>query len=539
MKPASALRATVDKPESSRRRSGLIVPLFSCPSSTGWGIGEIGDIAHLTRWMAAAGQRVLQLLPLNEMAPEQQSPYSAISATAFDPIYISLSEVPEFVALGGEGSLSADDRAALVDARQAGAVDYATVRRLKYTALGAAFDRFYQQEWRRDTPRAAALREFLASQAWWIEDYALFRALHAAERERPWTSWPVDLQHRQPEAIDRARRDLVREVLFRQYLQWIANTGWQAARAAARAHGVSLFGDLPFMVDGDSADVWARQEQFRLDATVGVPPDAFSAIGQDWGMPVYRWDIVAVTGYSWLRCRARRSADLYDGYRVDHLVGFYRTYGRPIGRGEPFFTPVSQDDQTALGERLIGIFREPGAEIVAEDLGTVPPFVRASLARLGVPGFAVLRWERQWGRDEQPFRDPADYPVLSVAVSGTHDTEPMATWWDLASDDERSLVNALPTIQRVTEGAGLAAGRSDARTRDGLLEALMASRSMLVLLPIGDVFGWRSRINEPATISDTNWTFRLPWPCDRLDEEAEVAERRDRLRLWAERWQRV
>src|SRR6185312_1751449 len=131
-----------------------------------------------------------------------------------------------------------------------------------------------------------------------------------------------------------------------------------------------LFGDLPFMVDSDSADVWARQADFRLDASVGVPPDAFSATGQDWGMPVYRWDVMAAEDYRWLHERARRNADLYDGYRVDHLVGFYRTYGRPRDGGAPFFTPSDEAHQVALGETVLRIFGDAGAEIIAEDLGT-------------------------------------------------------------------------------------------------------------------------------------------------------------------------
>ena len=122
-------------------------------------------------------------------------------------------------------------------------------------------------------------------------------------------------------------------VLFRQYIQWIADEQWRRARAAAGERGVKLFGDLPFMVDGDSADVWARQSDFDIEASVGVPPDAFSATGQDWGMPAYRWDVIARQDFRWLRDRARRSAALYDGYRVDHLVGFYRTYSRPRNGG--------------------------------------------------------------------------------------------------------------------------------------------------------------------------------------------------------------
>src|SRR5262249_23743034 len=159
---------------------------------------------------------------------------------------------------------------------------------------------------------------------------------------RAWTDWPEALQRREPAAIAEARRELAGEILFYQYLQWIAAGQWADARR--RAHGVRLFGDLPFMVDGDSADVWARQHQFRLDVSPGGPADAFSAEGQNWGMPVYRWDVIANEDFRWLRERARRTADLFDGYRVDHVVGFYRTYGRPRDGGAPFFTP---DDEPA------------------------------------------------------------------------------------------------------------------------------------------------------------------------------------------------
>jgi 4-alpha-glucanotransferase len=520
----------------SRRRSGLLIPLFSCPSSSSWGIGDIADLAPMTAWLAAAGQRVLQLLPINEMAPGQQSPYSAISAMAIDPIFISLPQVPEFEALGGEASLGGADRAALEEVRHAPGIRHADVRRLKDGALRAAFARFKEFEWCRDTERARSLKRFLSEQAWWIEDYAIFRALHAREGERPWSEWSQALQRRDPPAIDQARRELAREVLFYQYLQWLAATQWASARR--NAHGVELFGDLPFMVDGDSADVWARQHQFRLDASVGAPPDAFTADGQDWGMPVYRWDVIASEGFHWLRERARRGADLFDGFRVDHLVGFYRTYGRPRDGGAPFFTPPAEPEQIALGERLLGVFREGGAEIIAEDLGTVPDFVRASLARLGVPGFRVFRWERYWHTDGQPFRDPCDYPAISVAASGTHDTEPVALWWEHASSTERQMVNALPTIQRITDGRGLIDRPFDPDVRDTLNEALFASGSTLLLLPVQDVFGWRDRINEPALVSDANWTFRLPWPCDRMDEEPEACERQATLRRWTQQYGR-
>src|SRR5262245_25725022 len=225
------------------------------------------------------------------------------------------------------------------------------------------------------------------------------------------------------------------------------------------------------MVDGDSADVRARQRQFRFDASVGAPPDAFSATGQDWGVPLYDWESFWADDFRWLRERARRSADLYDGYRIDHLVGFYRTYGHPRDGSQGFFTPADEHAQIALGEHVLGVFRGAGAEIVADDLGTVPDAVRASLARLGVPGFRVLRWEREWHSDGWPFRDPAWYPPISVATSGTHDTEPLVEWWETASEDERWKLSIVPTIQRLAPNGNLV--HSDMQTvRDVLLEGL-------------------------------------------------------------------
>src|SRR5580698_2551660 len=151
---------------SGRRWAGVLIPLFSCASTTGWGIGDMGDLAPVTAWLAAAGQKVLQLLPLNEMAPGEQSPYSAISAMAIDPIYIRVPDVPEFAALGGEPALSPADRDALSAVRRSARLDHATVRRLKRSALRAAFEWFVDVEWRRHTARALSLRSYLAEQAW-------------------------------------------------------------------------------------------------------------------------------------------------------------------------------------------------------------------------------------------------------------------------------------------------------------------------------------------------------------------------------------
>ena len=513
----------------SGRHAGVLVPLFSIPSTASWGIGEIGDIPAFASWLKSAGQDLVQLLPVNEMAAGQHSPYSAMSAMAIDPIYISVHALDDFQALGGERALSGEARAALDAARAAATIDYGRVRFAKREALRAAFARFVDAEWRRRTPRAAALAAFIERERWWLDDYALYRALHARHEDRWWGEWVEGLPRRDPEALERARSLNAREILYRQYLQWVAGEQWRAAREAA---GVGFFGDLPFMVSGDSADIWARQDEFDLDASIGTPPDAFAADGQNWGLPVYRWEVMDKTGFAWLRVRARRMADLYDGYRVDHLVGFYRTYVHPKD-GEPFFTPPEEAQQVALGERLLGLFAEPGAHVIAEDLGTVPDFVRESLARLGVAGYKVFRWEREWHEDGRPFRDPAAYPAASVATTGTHDTEPLAVWWNEAPEDERRKAGAVPAL--AARGLDWGTTPFSRDVRDAILETLVASGSNILLLPVQDIFGWPDRVNVPGRTTDDNWTWRMPWLVDRLADEPEARERARALAVMCRR----
>ena len=501
------------------RRAGILIPLFSMASSRSWGIGEIADIEPMARWLQHAGMRVLQLLPINEMPPGETSPYSAMSAMAIDPLYIAMGEVDDFLAIGAEEGLEHELRARLDAVRSAPRVDYQGVRRLKEIVLRRSFARFRDTELAAQTLRSVAFDLYVSREAWWLDDYALFRALHTHHDERVWTQWPEPVRARDTHALAIARDELADDILYRQYVQWVAEEQWREARR--RTSSVTLFGDLPFMVSLDSADVWARQDEFRFDASVGVPPDAFNAEGQDWTLPVYRWDVAAQRDFDWQRARARRYADLFDGYRIDHVVGFYRTYFRPHDGSAPEFTPSDERAQIAQGDRLLTLFRDSGAEVIAEDLGIVPDFVHESLARLSMPGCKVFRWERQWQTPGRLFIDPIDYPVVSVAASGTHDTEPMATWWDDASLEERRAVLEIPSVRaRLTDDDRIRALETPALTaeaRRALVETLFASSAGLLMLPIQDVFGWRDRINRPAVVSDENWTWRLPWAVDRLD----------------------
>ena len=505
------------------RHAGVIAPLFSIPSAASWGIGEIADLPLLARWLESAGLDVIQLLPINEMPGGQSSPYSALSAMAIDPIFIAVDRVEEFRAAGGLEAMSADGRQRVAALRQSTRVEYELVREAKREGLHLSFERFDRQA-AEGSPRRAAFDAFVAREAWWLETYALFRALHDEHQGCYWREWDAPLRDRDPAALDHARDRLASSVRFHQYLQWVAGEQWREARAACG--GVGLFGDFPFMVNGHSADVWARQGEFHIDASVGVPPAPESPDGQDWGLPAYRWGVVSPGGYEWLAQRTRRCAELFDGFRVDHLVGFYRTFVR-VHDGASGFSPPDEPAQIAQGEALMALFRSHGSSIIAEDLGVVPDFVRASQAREQVPGLKVLRWEREWEEEGRPFRDPRAYAACSVAISGTHDTEAMAAWWDGADPDERRAV--LPILGEAARGISPDDAFSD-RIRDALLATLFHAGSDLTLIALPDIFGWRDRINVPSSVTDENWTWRLPWPVETLTTSREGTSRAAFLR---------
>jgi 4-alpha-glucanotransferase len=482
------------------RRAGVLVPLFSLRSASSWGAGEIPDLARAAIFCQRAGFGVLQILPTNEVLGAETSPYSASSAFAIDPVYLGLEACEDFAAAGGRGVLDAGERTALEAAQAAPAVEWEAVRRLKRRALRVAFDHFLEHEWCSRSARANELERFVEAHAAWLPDHALFIALHD-ERALPFWSWPAPLAERRPAALEAARAEREDRILEVYWRQWQLDRQWRDARAEAAALGVELMGDLPFMVAADSSDVWSRPSEFRRDRRIGTPPDAFSEEGQDWGLPAYDWDAMARAGYAWMRLRAERAGALYALFRLDHVIGMYRTFWRSVDGEASGFAPAEEPEQIRLGEALLGIFEAHG-RVVAEDLGLVPPFLRPSLDALGIPGYRVLRWEKE---GDGRYRDPSTWPENSVATTGTHDLEPNAVWWDALPSAEREALCALPALAAVGP-----ADAFDDRVRDALLSAVYGSDSRLVIVPLQDALGARERVNLPGTVSRDNWSYRVP-----------------------------
>jgi 4-alpha-glucanotransferase len=492
------------------RIAGILIPLSSIRARNDAGIGDIAALSAMAELAAAMGNRAILLLPLDETAPGMASPYSALSLFAIDPIYIGID---------GLSGIAPEATAAVRHAlRDVPLSERAKIRAARLELLEAAFRHF---ESHAGGAERGAVEEFAARNRGWLDDYALFRALKQRFNFAAWEEWPAELCRREPRALDDTRRELSGAIAKFVYWQYLAHRRWAEVRAHARGRGVMLGGDLAFSPARDSAEVWAHAELFDLTRTVGAPPDAFNPEGQRWGLPAPRWKRMRAAGFALLRERVRHARELYDFLRVDHVVGLYRTFSFDASRaGDGIFSPADEPQQRAQGETIVrAILDEAGGTVVvAEDLGVIPPFVRASLAALGVPGYKVMRWEKtNRGTPDEAFIPPAEYPELSLATTGTHDTETLAVWWEEASADERRQM--LRMLGRTAPPAGEArvAFRD---VHDAILAALYAAPSRLVIVPIQDLFGWRDRINLPGTVSSSNWAWRMPMIAEDMTNSA-------------------
>jgi 4-alpha-glucanotransferase len=510
-----------------QRKAGVVLPLFSIRTGRDWGIGQVTDLAPCAAWVRRTGHKLLQILPPHELSAGETSPYGALTAFGIDPIYVDVEAIEDLDAVRIEETLGAPGRAELERVRARVRVDYGTVRALKLRALHVAFDRFYAREWLVGTPRAKDLAGFIARESAWLDDFALYTTLRKVHGGWGWTTWPDDEKERSIQKLASLRAEHARCILECAYVQWIAIAQWERARADMRALGVELMGDLPFVVGTESADVWSHASQFQLRLSLGAPPDDYAADGQDWGLPPFDWLAMENDDLAWLRARIRHAARLYDRFRLDHVVGFFRQWVKPRSipgtRGR--FDPGDGDAQQARGGRVLAVMkreveRTSGVDpprIIAEDLGIIPAFVRTSLQALGMPGYRVLPWER----DGAIFRDPYAYPSNSVASWSTHDTAPITSWW-----------NELPETHRLVLGdrAGLLPEFSDDARSLVLLHDLYTSNSDLALVLAQEVLGVPDRINTPATVGDDNWTWRMPCPIEDLDKDPRLTARFDAIR---------
>lgn len=515
-----------NRPRPLRRRAGVLIPLFSIRTNTGWGLGEIPDVVEMARWASQAGIRVVQMLPVCAVTGGETSPYSAATAFAIDSVYLGLDACEDFVAAGGRSALRDADRTLLEEVAAAPTVPWHRLRPLKERGMRLSFDHFRKSDWRRRTRRGRELAQFREENRAWIEDYALFSVLHTRYGTH-WRHWPDGLANRRPAALEQALKEHAEEILYVTWQQWQLDVQWRKARQEAGALGVDLMGDLPFVVSDDSADVWKERKLFREGMRVGAPPDAFAPEGQDWGLPLFDWRAMEKTHFEWMHRRAERSGRLFGLFRVDHVIGMYRTFYRRADGLRSGFSPADEETQIRLGETLLGIMDTYG-EVIAEDLGVVPEFLRPSLGRLRIPGYRVLRWEKDdlWrdGRMQQFFRDPAKWPQISVATSGTHDTSTHAVWYDGLSPEQRGYLTRIPGL----EGLDCHRGFDDA-VRDALLRVLYCSASDLCLLPFQDLLGAREQVNLPGTVSEKNWTYRMPMTVEALLADTATTERLDRL----------
>ncbi|MGE5489187.1 MAG: 4-alpha-glucanotransferase [bacterium] len=478
------------------RSSGILLHPTSLPG--GYGIGCLGAEARaFADWLAAGGQKLWQVLPLGPTG-YRDSPYQLFSAFAGNPLLIDLE------ALVQDGLLDETDLARAPVFPQ-DEVKYGTLMRWKLPLLAQAAARFLDQP-----PEDYA--DFCQRHAAWLDDFALFMALKDEHGGAMWTKWDRGVALRDPAALDAARGRLAGAIEVHKFSQYIFFRQWMELKAYCRERGIRIVGDMPIYVAHDSADVWANRELFQLDAdgnpsaVAGVPPDYFSATGQLWGNPLYRWDVLHNRGYGWWIDRFRHAFGLVDYIRLDHFRGFEAYWAVPAGEataingqwlkgpGAGFFDAV----QAALGE----------LPLIAENLGVITPEVESLRERFGFPGMAILQFA--FGKDPQaPDFRPHNYPRHLVAYSGTHDNDTTLGWWNSQAGTDSTRTAADIEEERAFALRYLA---TDGREMNWVfIRTLMASVADAVVFPMQDVLGLGSeaRMNLPGSLGRYwRWRFR-------------------------------
>jgi len=480
-----------------QRSSGVLLHVSSLPSYGG--IGDLGPAAYdFINFLAAAKQHIWQVLPLCPTG-YGNSPYAGSSAFAGNPYFISL----EF--LSDWGWIEGRRIAGL--AGRGGAAKFEEVEQRKlpllYEAAGNFLDRGAHdpklaKQWKK-------FEEFCRREANWLNDYALYAVLRMHYKTGAWTHWPEPVRRREPAALGEIRRQNARALAQEQVLQFAFALQWDNLREAAAGHAIRILGDIAIFVNMDSTDVWTHPELFELDEDLepirvaGVPPDYFSATGQRWGNPLYRWNVLEQTGFDWWVQRIARARQVYDIIRLDHFRGFQAYWAIPA------------EEETAINGEWI---EAPGLELfealeralgplplVAEDLGLITKEVDELRLRLGFPGMRVM----QFGFSDKGAHVhlPHQYTPGTVAYTGTHDNDTTQGWWEQASVAEQQAVEAY---------LGPVPLNSDVASPVWpLIRAVESSVAQLAIVPVQDLFefGSEARMNTPA-VPQGNWSWRAP-----------------------------
>ncbi len=482
-----------------KRRSGILLHPTSLPGA--YGSGDLGPAAfHFVDWLAAAEQTIWQVLPLGGIGPGN-SPYMSPSALAGNELLIDLTQLAQAGWL--ERSEIEPDHKFNPER-----VNYPLIKEYRMSRLRQAAKRFFSGK--ASVESRQAFDSFCAN-CDWLDDYALFMTLDqkCGGYGKLWQDWPAPLAQRQTEALHEAREKYADEYSFWQFCQWCFHQQWSALKQYANSHGIQLIGDIPIFVSPHSADVWAHQALFDLDESghprviAGVPPDYFSATGQRWGNPLYRWDAHKKENYRWWITRMRTALSQCDIVRIDHFRGFESYWEIPAneetavigqwlpGPGAEFFNILYQE---------LGISTDPNAalKIIAEDLGIITAAVTALRKSIGVPGMRILQFAFD-GKSDNLYL-PHNFESNTVVYTGTHDNDTTPGWWKSLSGQEQ---------EHIRRYLG---SRGDASVHWDLIHAASASVAVLCIIPMQDVLGLDTthRMNMPGK-GDGFWEWRFTW----------------------------
>ena len=467
------------------RKSGILMPVSSIPSR--YGIGTFSKEAYaFVDFLEKSGQKLWQILPLGPTG-YGDSPYQSFSTFAGNPYFIDLE------ALVSEGYLTEQDCEAYDFGADEERVDYEKIYLSRFKILYQAFQNSHIAE-------NAEFQKFCEENAHWLADYALYMAVKNSFEGKSWIYWDEAIKLRRPETVAQYQEKYADEILFYEFQQFLFAKQWRALKAYANAKGIEIVGDIPIYVALDSADTWANPQLFQLDETctptavAGCPPDAFSATGQLWGNPLYRWDYHKETGYKWWIQRIAYCYQLYDVVRIDHFRGFDEYYSIPYG-----------DETAEYGHWEPGpgyeIFKALKAElgkiqVIAEDLGFLTPSVIKLVKKTGYPGMKVLQFAFD-SREESDYL-PHNYTQNCVVYTGTHDNDTTIGWYDTFNRKDKSFAKKYLDI------------RSNKDIHWIFIRAALSSVADTAVIPMQDYLGLggEARMNEPSTLGK-NWKWRM------------------------------